>query len=391
MSTLHFVYRRGPHLKTPQRITHELAKRLSSKFTLEVHDPGDPGVVEPAAGDILLGHPDRYGEASIFNRSFRQSGWAKRIVFCPFSYGMPLDAAAIDPLVELADHYLALCGPYWTEGMECSPLSHWHYKTMRCDLGIEPADYPRTKFGFNPPRKRRFVYVGNAGPMKGVDYFCDLADANPDLSFHWIGATGDRMRPSGTLRREYARLERRMLSGRIVHHGWADWSNSFCRTLLGQFDFLLACGRSDSNPTTVLEATAIGLLPVATPQCGFPADGWIPNIPLDDVAAASAILHGLNKCPESELLAWHAKADTCMRATYNWDRVTQQVIDCIVAPVPRPPSDPAWLGRKAQNQRQLRGMVRKYRCKQAVEDALHGVETFTRLALKRARLPNAGA
>lgn len=366
MSTVHFIYNKGPRLKTPERILYEIAERLGRRYRLETYDMSEPGVVCPQPGDVLIGHPTRYYPSSLFNRSFDQSGWARRIVFCPFSHAMPRDAAAIDSLVEHADLYLALCGPYWIDTMGHSLLSHWGYKTMRCGLGVNQTDYPRIKNKMNPPGKRRFLYIGNAGPMKGVRYFYDLAKANANIEFGWIGWIGDQQRPWGTLRCEYGPTERCLLSGAVKVHGGADWRKD--TSIVTGYDFLLTCGRSDSNPTTILESVAWGLIPVATPQCGYYPSDWMATIPLDDIAGASKILARLNSAPETELEAMRAAGRRAINEEHTWDNIADQVIACIEAPQPIEPTDPAWLKRKMRNQKQLARILRRYRLASAIED-----------------------
>ena len=381
--TVHFVYNKGMQLKTPERILHELSQRLARRYHLKTYAIAERETIVPQPGDVLIGHPSRYSGDSVFNRAFRQPGWAKRIVFCPFSHGMPRDAAAIDPLVEKADLYLALCGPYWFETMGESLLSHWQYKTMRCDLGVNRADYPLVKADFNPPGRRRFLYVGNAGPMKGGDIFCALAEANPDLHFGWINWQGPEHRPAGTLRSEYLPILERLQAGRIAMHGGADWRDRGSIGTAAQYDFLLTCGRSDSNPTTILEASAWGLIPIAPLQCGYYGDDWLINIPLDDIAGASAILRALNDAPEAELLARQATGLARIDSDYSWDHAAQQVIACIEAPIPRPPGDAVWRACKAANQKRLAGMVKDYHRRQRREDAIESVARWPRAAARK--------
>ena len=383
--TVHFVYNKGINLKTPDTILHELSQRLARRFHLKTYSIVERGTIRPSPGDILLGHPSRYARDSIFNRSFEQEGWARKIIFCPFSHAMPRDAAAIDPLVDRADHYLALCGPYWFDTMDASLLSHWRYKTMRCDLGINRNDYLLTKAGFNPPGRRRFLYIGNAGPMKGVDYFCALAEANPHLSFSWIGWQGPEQRPAGTLRSEYGPLEHRLRSGPVVTYGGTNWRDRASTDLVASHDFLLTCGRSDSNPTTILEATAWGLVPVAPVQCGYYGDDWLLNIPLDDIAGASAILNALNMAPEAELIARRTAGLARLDSHYTWDHAAAQVMACISAPAAQVPDDLDWQTRKRANERALADVLRRYRHNQRLEDELHRVIDFPRAATDRIR------
>ncbi len=383
--TVHFVYNKGFSLKTPERILHELSKRLAHHYHIKTYAIEERGTITPAPGDILIGHPARYSDHSIFNRSFWQAGWTKRIVFCPFSHGMPRDAAAIDGLVDAADCYLALCGRYWFETMGDSLVSHWQYKTMRCDLGVDRDDYPLSKTTFNPPGQRRFLYIGNAGPMKGVDYFCALAEANPDLTFGWIGWPGPGQRPAGTLRREYDPIERRLRAGRITVHGGANWREQDSVGMAADYDFLLTCGRSDSNPTTILEASAWGLVPVAPVECGYYGDDWLVNIPLDDIADASAILRALNRAPDRDLYARRDAGLARIANQYSWDHAAAQVRACIDAPHVAAPTDGAWMARKRINQAALAKMVRGYRRAQRREDAMVWAKAFPRAIARKAR------
>jgi len=374
--TVHFVYNKGVRLKTPERILYELSQRLARRYRLKTYAIEERGTIVPEPGDILIGHPTRYSDNSIFNRSFYHSGWSKRIVFCPFSYGMPRDAAAIDSLVELADHYLALCGPYWFDTMGESPVSHWQYKTMRCDLGVNRDDYPLIKGSFSPIGKRSFLYIGNAGPMKGVDFFCALAEANPQLKFGWIGWPGPEQRPAGTLRREYDVIEKRLRAGKITVHGGADWREHNHISTAAQYDFLLTCGRSDSNPTTILETSAWGLLPIAPLQCGYYGDDWLINIPLDDVAGASAILNQLSRAPEEELMARRNAGLAKLDRIYTWDHAAEQVMACIDAPTPVRPTDIAWHARKTSNREFLTRLLHHYQRDQRIEDQLQALSSF---------------
>ena len=386
MATVHFVYNTGPRLKTPERITYEIGDRLARAYPLAIYGQHEAGEITPKPGDILLGHPGRYG-ANLFDRAFHKPGWSKRIVFCPFSHGMPRDAAAIDPLVEEAEQVLALCGPYWFDTVDQSLLSHWRFKMMRCDLGVNRTHYPVVKTRFNPPGRRRFLYIGNAGPMKGVDFLCRLIAACPDLDIGWIGDAGAHMRPSGTLRREFHPLERRLQLLATRTHGGRDWRDAAHVKLASDYDFLLTCGRSDSNPTTILETAAWGLIPIAPLQCGYYGDDWLVNIPLDDVAGARAVLLRLNDCPESELVARQQAGFAELDERYTWDNAAQQVIDCIEAPLPHRPTDAAWLLRKRDNKRRLRAILARYTRLQRLEDRLtrrrlpeRAVELMTGLA-----------
>lgn len=302
---IHLVYAKGYRTHAPHVITWELTRRLRPRYEVVVHDLLEHGTIVPRPGDVLLGHPQPDPD-TIFQRSFRQSGWAKRIVMTPFSHAMPDLCGWMDDLVTQADAYLAICGRYWTATLGASRFAHWAPKLRRLDLAVNPAHFPPIKQNFNPPGRRRFLYIGYVGPAKGTDYLCALADGNPDLHFAWIGG--------GT-----------MPSQRVHTLGSHDFNLREAQELVATFDFVIATGRSDANPTTLLEGLSWGLAPVCTPQSGYVDEPWLTNIPLDDVAGASAILRQLNEAPEAELAGRVAAGRAALQRHYTWERFAADV------------------------------------------------------------------
>lgn len=354
--TVHFVYVTGKGFDTSTAIAREIPARLRAHHDVQVHDPRDPATIRPEPGDVLIGHPNRHGDC-LFRRSFAEAGWARRIVFAPFSHGMLEDAAAIDDLVDAADLYLAITGPYWFDSAGETAVSHWVHKMRRCDLGLNRGQFPRIKSRFNPPGMRRFLYIGNADPMRGGDFLAALADANPDLEIAWIRAADARHCLDGEVEPQTRRLSRAMRGSRLKIHNGVHWRQPSGLKVVATHDVILNCGRSDAMPSEVLEAASWGLVPVTTPQCGYLADDWMTHIPLDDVAGASAVLRALNGAPEADLLARQAAGVRRLDERYNWDAVARQVQGAITASIPPEPDDPAWQARRRRNRRTLRGLL----------------------------------
>src|SRR5262245_18551823 len=115
--TIHLVYAKGIRRITPQAITRELAAFLADRFPVKVYDLAEIGTIHPEPGDILLGHPQR-DPRTIFTSSFHQPGWARRIIMCPYSHGIPEICAWLDPLMEEADSFLAITGKPWFDTMD---------------------------------------------------------------------------------------------------------------------------------------------------------------------------------------------------------------------------------------------------------------------------------
>lgn len=356
--TVHFVYVTGRGFDTTTAISREIPARLGALHDIQVHDPRDPGVIRPGPGDVLIGHPNRHGDC-LFRRSFVQTGWTRRIVFAPFSHGMLEDAAAIDELVDAADLYLAITGPYWFDSVGGTDVSHWAHKMRRCDLGVNRGQFPCIKSRFNPPGRRRFLYIGNASPMKGGDVLAAIAEANPDLDIGWIRASDARHCLDSEMDAPTRRLSRVMGRSRLSAHDALAWRQPEGLAVVATYDVILACGRSDAMPCEVLEAASWGLVPATTPKCGYPAGDWMAHIPSNDPAAAGAVLRALAQAPERELKGRQAAGFRQLEARYNWDQVAGQVHDAIVGPVPPTPDDPAWHERRRRNRQVLRRLRRR--------------------------------
>ena len=344
--TIHLVYVKGNSISTPYSITYELAQRLSQQAEVCVYDWTEARTISPQPGDILIGHPHPYQNA-VFVNSFWQPGWHKRIILMPFHHAMLKYIAWLDPLVEAADVFLAITGKYWIETMAGTLVSHWEPKIIHLDLAVNLNNFPRIKYQFNPPGKRRFLYIGHTLDYKGFDYLEQLAICNPNLAIGWIG--GGRCR-----------------TNHITVHGILDFTQAASLELVSHYDFLLTCGRSDANPTTILEAAAWGLIPICTPQSGYYHEDWLINIPLDQPEAALKILNQLNYLSHAELLHYQATAHVVLQHHYHWDRFAQQVIDCLTHEVPVFPTDGNWQMRAKKNRQALRWIARLTRWKTAI-------------------------
>ncbi len=379
--TVHWVYVRGHPVDSTQAITREVVERLRDRFDIMLHSPNAMTTIVPGPGDILIGHPNRYGDCT-FRRSFAQQGWARRIVFAPFSCGMLKDAALIDDLVVEADLYLVLTGPHWWDAIDDSPFSHWRYKMLPFELGLNRAHFPQIRSRFSAPGQRRFLYIGNADRMKGGDYLAALADANPHLHIGWI-RTGDSRHCLDTVEeRDTDAIRRTMRASRLHEHPIVDWRALDGLRIIGKYDFYINCGRSDAMPCEALEIASWGLVPVMTPQSGYRANDWMTHVPLDDIAGASAILDDLNHWPDATIRARQAAGWEQLDTRYTWDRAAGQVRVALEGPVPAAPDDPAFRARMERNRRFLRRFVRREQFAERMHHGLKAARGGVRGAIK---------
>lgn len=377
--TVHLVYVHGSGIDTTTGIARESVPRLRAWHDLVVHSPNDPAVICPKPGDILIGHPNRHGDC-LFRRSFAQAGWARRIVFAPMSHAVLTDAALIDDLVVAADLHLAITSQHWIDTMAQTPLSHWQYKTLRAPLGINRAHFPPLKSRFNPPGKRRFLFIGNADFLKGGDRLAALANANPDIEIGWIRTSDTRHCLAYDEDPATPGIRKVMQASRLRQYPVIDWRRPDGWQIVADYDFFILLSRSEALPCEVLEAGAYGLVPVLTAQSGFAEEDWITLVPGDDVSTASTILRHLLHAPEADLLARQAAGRRHLDQTYRWDAVAQAIETALTCPIPTAPADPAWHARQADNRKQLRGIA----ARASRADLMARLRTIPRRLIRRA-------
>jgi glycosyltransferase involved in cell wall biosynthesis len=305
---IHLVYPHGERISTPDAIGREVGGRLEKLYEVLYYNWTDQGVIVPRPGDVLLGHPHP-DPRSIFRRSLKQRGWRRRLMLAPFHHGDLRQIAFEDSIIPLCDVALAITGPYWIRTLDTSLCSHWQPKLIPLEHAVDRHDFPPVKTTFNEPGKRRVLYVGHSGRGKGTDYLASIAALLPEAQFGWMG--GGKPIPG------------------VEALGYQDFSSVAGRDAVSRFDFLMMCGNADSNPTTILEAMAWGLLPICTPTCGYEGIPGITNIPNGDRVEAARIVKQWLFAENSVLVSTQQANWKMVDNYYNWDRVARQVVEAV--------------------------------------------------------------
>lgn len=310
MTTVHFVYPHEPKISSPHAIGRKVAERLrAGGYEVVQYDWNETRVLEPGPDDVLVGHPHP-APWTIFRRSARRRGWKRVLLMLPYNHRDLVQVAFADSFLRRCDLLLAITGNFWFETVGMSDLSHWRPKMIHVDLAVDRADFPRVKSSFNPPGKRRFLYIGHTLWYKNPAYLSQIARAMPEAEIAWMGSS------------------QRGIPG-LLSLGRHDFATDEARALVAGYDFLLTVGSSDSNPATILEAAAWGLVPVCTRESGYAGYPGIPNVPLDDVRGAVETLRGLEEAPAERLEELRAANDRLLDTHFTWDRFAAQVIDAI--------------------------------------------------------------
>ncbi|MDI9330769.1 MAG: hypothetical protein QM527_05565 [Alphaproteobacteria bacterium] len=318
---IHIVY---PHLDRPTPphvIGVRLAQALQALGPVRLYDHQKPICIRPRPGDVLIGHADPCPYSTL-RWSWRQPGWQQRVLVQPFI----LDAnehGHLDDLIVSCDWFLAISGDHWMRQLANSRYAGLTPKIRQLDLGLDPGDFPRLKPRLAPPGQRRWLYIGNDHPGKGVDVLNRLAQAMGQ-QINWIGP------------------HRRGAKRRYPHLnvlGPMNWADPMAQRALAEHDFLLMAGPFDACPTAVLEAMAWGLVPVCAPTTGY--EGTPGVLPVDTTSVIEAVqtLQQYQHTPDADLQAVRQAGSDLLRERYTWTRFAQQVT-ATVAQGPAPALTP---------------------------------------------------
>jgi len=311
--TIHLVYPSSDVvISTPDAIGFNLKKQLNELGCCVIQYPLIGGVSVdfiPTKYDILLGHP-RQSRHSTFAKLQQKKGWGKILVlhpFCPqdlFTYGYLYSSCL------KADSFLAITGSYWDKHLPDTIFSSWAGKITQLDLAVDRQNFPRVKYNFNPPGKRKFLFVGNHPHFKNVDFLNKLAKRCSDIEFHRIGPPGKY--PS------------------LIQHGSFKLNDPFVVNLIKEMDFMITMGVMDANPTTVLECASMGLIAVCPEGSGYYESDGVFNISGFNLNQAVITVNELNSLPNSCLEQKRRCMDELLNKRYTWERFALKIVEQVL-------------------------------------------------------------
>jgi glycosyltransferase involved in cell wall biosynthesis len=300
--TIHIVYPSDFNkIAAPWVIGNNLVQSLGLISDVKQYDWEDTTKIEPAPGDILIGHPHPM-PGRVFTKSLVSQNWVKRVIICPYNGPNGQHFAQINDLSNIVDNILLICGPFWRSRVP----PEWQKKVTFLDIAINQADFPRIKTEFNPKGKRKFLFIGCTLPEKGSKLLSEIAKCD-ELDISHIG---------------YG-----LIPG-CYEYGYLDLSTEKAHQIIAMHDFIIAPGLKDANPTTILEGISWGLPAFCTKE-----SGWGEDIAIHfehNVDKAIALFTELNnKVHYSFLAAVLEKQTQQLREKYTWKNFTNTIIDVI--------------------------------------------------------------
>jgi len=313
MRRLHFVYAEDPstsRIDGAVAITKNVYNALIRHYEVIYHRWDAHHDIDLQPDDIFLGHPN-YPPTTITQRVFAQNKPCRaKCIIHPLHTKNAQDNLPFDHMARAADIIFSICGPYWYDTLPGTPFAHWQPKIVRLDMAVNSDIFPRIKTKFN--EKRKLVYIGSATEHKNLGYLAEIMKAMPDVQLSWYG---------GFLEHPLARLP----NVRTV--GWQMLVGEVAKEICDNHDIFVNVSFSDANPTTLLEASAWGLIAGCTPQSGYYNDPKFFELRLDDVQFCVNQIRKMMALPEPELLTMADRNRADVVTNYNWDVFTSKIIN----------------------------------------------------------------
>lgn len=306
--TVHLVYPVdfSKH-SAPWSLGNNLYKYLRSKnISVKTYQWTSCQKIYPDEGDILIGHahPNPY---SCFRISKNHPNWKKKILLQPFNSDV-YQMSYLHNIINEVDTFIAICGEYWIEQIKNTIFKSWENKIFRIDMGIDKVYYPKIKKRFNPPGKRKFIYIGNDYEFnnyaKNLKYLDKIIQK---YGYKFFSIVGNKK------------------VNKSKYFGWLDFSKKEAQKIIKEHDFYIIVSTHDANPTTIIESMAWGLVPMATLGCGYHNNFGIINLPLNNVKKSVEILNKFQNIREDKLYEKQIFNFNQLERRFNWNKICKKI------------------------------------------------------------------
>ncbi len=294
----------SPQIQSPYCITRNLHRFLSERCELSYYQWDQKIDLKPDPEAIFIGHP-HYDHNTVVQKVFRNNiKFKARCTFHPFHHGDPAHNSPFNFMAKQADRIFSICGPYWYDTIDDTAFRFWKEKMVRLDMAVDGQVFPFVKKQFNPPGKRRLLYMGSSMPMKNVGHIANIMRVLKDVELHWYGGDGNH---------PLAKLPN------VKTVGWIMMNRQIAEKIANDCDIMINVSTSDANPTTLLEARAWGLITACSKQSGYHNDQYFTNISASDPHEAARQLRPLLNMPSAELMARAKDSRKEIETRYSWD------------------------------------------------------------------------
>jgi len=303
--------------KHPIRAPHSISYHLLHKFK-KLNDVKYYSMYEkrPAIlgkGDIFIGAPLPAGgyshdtppthndPLSIVSQTFNRysSPDNRRYLVMPYANDPRLVSWVKDLVVSHADGVILIGSDRWTRNWENGAFNFLaRERVLQVNMAIDTAEYPRIKKNFNPPGKRKYLYIGHTGWYKNVAELERLASQTPGFQGAHIGIGN--------------------IPGWKKIADFASLSPSFMKEILHEYDIFVTTSTADAQATTILEQMSFGMAIACTPESGYEYDS-IERLSTHDTGRNVETLLRLQNADENELLERALKNRELLKKHHSWE------------------------------------------------------------------------
>jgi glycosyltransferase involved in cell wall biosynthesis len=312
----------------PRRSVHAISYNLLQAFKAEgypvrLYSLYEHGVCRLKPDDIFIGMPlpaNGFGETrsgkddrrSVTSRTIREYPRNKNFIIMPYSHDPMYVNWSKDLVKQNADQgggTIFIGGEVWKEDWDKSPYADISLtKKIHAIMGIDPDDYPLVKKKFNPPGKRKYLYIGHAAWYKNTKELENIAAQITNFQGAHIGG------------------------GEVK--GWNKLANFMSFTpevmadLAKEYDIFVNVSTADPGATTILEQMCFGLVVACTRESGYEYPSLVKLSPVD-TAGNVKLLNELQWADEAELVSRARDNREVAKSKHNWKQFTDSVIDFI--------------------------------------------------------------
>lgn len=313
-----FIPWRRP-IRSPHCITYHLLRAFKQRYNVKLYNMYEHTRARLGQDDIFIGQPvpiggfgpirpDRDDPLSVTSQTVRHYPDHQTYVIMPYTHD-PLYVSWTRPL--LRDHrggLILVGGEIWSEHWaEVSPLRDLPIvRKVHVPMGIDPADYPRVKQSFNPPGRRKYLYIGHTDWYKNTVELERIAAAIPNFSGGHIGGG--------------------VVKGWTKISDFASLTPELMSQLAREYDIFVNTSTADAQATTILEQMCFGFVVACTPESGYGHSSLI-RLSTHDTAANVAALERLQQVPEDELRAIAALNRSTAEREHDWASFTSRITD----------------------------------------------------------------
>lgn len=298
---------------SPYSITYNLGRFLRDKvqalgYEFQYRNLDDTSPANIQSDDIIIAH-------SWYPRGFMTETLSckvrARFLLQPYQHDIvgKNESWWIKKIADACKGLLFITGPYWWDTMHEGLYGEWKEKATRLDMAVNPGLHPFSKRHWNAPGKRKFLAIGADIHYKGLDLIADLAR----IGGFQLGYYGS------------APPERFQHVPQLVHYGATEFTPDIQARIANEYDFFISLARGDANPTTLLETSCWGLLPLCNQESGY----W-PNAPFMELRKDDALFNleqidWLQSAPEYELRCQAERIRQRVLDNHGWDRFCNTV------------------------------------------------------------------